>query len=309
MENKEINQEFKDAFAAIAKDKNQREAFSELIINWIQPNHLTQDLISLFLNTKSLKAGDALVYKVRRGMEVRKLVPGEITLASEFAVSDRINYSIEWADIKLTYNLWELEQGQIGTLSDMQSEMVNKLTDYYVNRVFTALSTVWSTVNTPTNYTNVGGPLTATALKNAIDNINLKVGGVRAVVGTRKALTAITTFGAGWDATTAVGSVQHGNFPAINEIWQTGWLGKYYGAPIVALKQIYDNPIDYTPMLPEDKVLVIGDNAGDFLMYGDLKSKTYDNMEPTPPQYTLELYQQFGMIVTNAQAIHVLKVA
>lgn len=305
----EIKPEFKEAYSALAKDKSQRDAFSELLIEYIAPNHLTTNLISLFLNSRSLKLGDALVYKVRRGMEVRKLIPGSVHLASELAVSDRINYVLEGADVKVNYNLWELEMGEIGSLGEIQSEMRAKLSDYYVNRVFTALSTVWNASNTPNNYTNVGGSLTATALKNAIDNINQRVGRVRAVVGTRKALTPITTFGAGWDVTTTAGTTQQANYPALNEIWQSGWLGRYYGAPIVALDQIYDNPIDYNPLLPEDKVLVIGENVGDFILYGDVKSKNYDDMAPTPPQYMLEIYQQFGMIVSNAQGIHVLKVS
>lgn len=305
----DMTKEQKEAFASLAKDRAQREALSELIVEYIQPNHLSENIVSLFLNSRTLKLGDALVYKVRRGLEVRKLVPGSIHLASEIAVSDRINYTLEGAQVGATYNLWELESGEIGSVSSIQAEMRAKLVDYYVNRVFTSLSTVWSSVNTPTNYTNVGGSLTATALKNAIDNINTKVGRVRAVVGTRKALTPITTFGAGWDVTTAAGTSQQANYPALNEIWQSGWLGRYYGAPIVALDQIYDNPIDYNALLPEDKVLVIGENVGDFILYGDTKFQNYDDPRVIPPQYVLNIYQQFGMIISNAQGIHVLKVS
>ncbi len=305
----EITQEFKDAYAAAVKDKSQREALSELIINWIQPNHLSSNIVNLFMNTRTLKIGDALVYKVRRGIEVRKLIPGSIHLVSEVAVNDRINYTLEGAQVGVTYNLWELEQGDIGTVGDLQAEMRAKLTDYYVNRVFTALSTIWSTVNTPDNYTNVGGSLTATALKNAIDNINIKTGRVRAVVGTRAALTPITTFGAGWDVTTPSGTNQQPLYEALTEIWQTGWLGRYYGANVVALDQIYDNPIDYKGLLPEDKVLVIGENVGDFIFYGDTRTQNYEDMRIIPPQYVMNLYQQFGMLITNAQGIHVLKLA
>ncbi len=201
-----------------------------------------------------------------------------------------------------------MESGEIGTVADMQAEMRAKLTDYYVARTFTALSSIWNASNTPTNYTNVGAALTATALKNAIDTINQKIGRVKAVVGTRKALTPITTFGAGWDATTAAGTSQQANYPAINEIWQTGWLGTYYGAPIVAMQQIYNNLVDYTAMLPENKVLVIGENAGEFILYGPSRDKAYDDMQPTPPQFYLETYQQFGLLIDNAQGIYVLDV-
>lgn len=52
---------------------------------------------------------------------------------------------------------------------------------------------------------------------------------MKAVIGTRAALTPITTFGAGYTDGTGVSQVVPDN---IREIMQTGWLGKYYGAPI-----------------------------------------------------------------------------
>ena len=69
----------------------------------------------------------------------------------------------------MSYNLWELQSGEIGTIADIRREMQSKLTDYYVNKAFTALTNIWTASNTPSNYTSVGGSLTATALKNAIN--------------------------------------------------------------------------------------------------------------------------------------------
>jgi len=231
---------------------------------------------------------------------------GSIHLNSELTVTDRINYVLDGAQVGVNYSLWEMQSGEIGTVADIRAEMQAKLTDFYVNKAFTALTSIWTASNTPNNYTSVGGSLTATALKNAIDRVNQTVGRVRAVVGTRKALTPITTFGAGWDVTTAAGTSQQANYPAVNEIWQTGWLGRYYGAPIVALDQIYDNAVNYQPMLPENKVLVIGDNVGEFITYGPVREQAYENMEPIPAEYVLQIYQKYGLIVDNAQGLVVL---
>jgi hypothetical protein len=182
--------------------------------------------------------------------------------------------------------------------------MQAKLRDYYMNKVFTALTTVWTAINTPSNYTSVGGSLNATVLKNAIDYINQTTGGVKAVVGTRAALTPITTFGAGWsDGTSTDLQLVSDN---VREIMQTGWLGKYYGAPIIALQQEYDNPDDYNTLLPTDKVLVLGENVGEFITYGPVQTKEWTDMEPTPPYWKYEIYQQFGMLITNANGLFVL---
>ena len=181
--------------------------------------------------------------------------------------------------------------------------MEAKLRDEYLARVFLALSSVWSAVNTPSNYTSVGGALTATALKNAIDAVNQNTSGVKAVVGTRAALTPITTFGAGWTDGSGTSQPVPDN---IREIMATGFLGTYYGARIIALDQVYDNPEDYNPLLPTDKVLVIGDKVGEFITYGDVRTKDYQDMRPTPPQQYFEMYQQYSMIIDRAEGIYVL---
>lgn len=293
----------KDAFASLVK-AGDMSAVAALLVEYVDANHVPADIMNFLLPSRSMSIGDALVKKVRKGIKVRTLVPGRIHLASELTVSDRINYTLDGADVKVTANLWELESGELGTVESIKSEMEAKLRDYYLNKVFLALSTVWTSVNTPDNYTSVGGPLTATALKNAIDRINQTTSGVKAVVGTRAALTPITTFGAGWsDGTT---TDWHSVPDNIREIMQTGWLGRYYGAPIVALNQVYDNPEDYNALLPNDKVIVIGENVGEFITFGDIRTKDYQDMRPTPPQQYFELWQQFGMIIDRAEGIYVI---
>lgn len=296
--------QLKAAIAELLKDGD-REALAALIVEYVQPRHLTDDFVSLLLGTRALNIGDALVKKVRTGIKVRTLVPGSIHLKSEITVRDRINYVLDGADVGVTYNEWELQSGELGTLEEIRAEMSAKLRDYYLGKVFTALSTIWNGTNTPDNYTAVGGPLTATALENAIDRINETTSGVKAVVGTRAALSPITKFGAFWSDGTNVADVPDN----IREIMATGMLGRYYGARIIALDQVYDNPWDYTPLLPNDKVLVIGEGVGEFITYGDVKEKQWSDMRPTPPQWYLEIYQQFGMIIDRADGIFVLDVS
>lgn len=299
-----MNDETRQAVASLLKSGD-HEAVAQLIVEYVQPGHITQDLLGLFLTTRRLNPGDALVKKVRKGIKVRTLVPGTTHLADEITVANTVAYKLDGANIKVTANEWELESGELGTVDEIRQEMLAKLRDFYTSKIFAALSSVWNATNTPNNFTAVGGPLTATALKNAIDRINQTTGGVKAVVGSRAALTPVTTFGAGWsDGTNA--------FPAnenIREIMRTGWLGVYYGAPIIAIEQVYDNPVDYNPLVPTDKVVVIGKNVGEFVLYGDVRWKQYVDMQPTPPQWYLELYQQFGLVIDNADGIYVLQVA
>lgn len=284
-------------------ESNDREALAELIVEFVDPTALTADFVGMLLDTRSLNPGDALVKKIRKGVEVRTLVPGAVHLASEITINERINFVLDGADVKVTYNEWELENGNIGTVESIRTEMMNKLSDFYINKVFTALASVWSAANTPSNFVDVGGSITATVLEAAIDRINQTTPGVKAVIGVRSALTPITKFGAFWDD--GVSRVE-GVPSQLEEVKSTGWLGKYYGAPILAIDQQWDNPDDYNALLPTNKVLVIGESVGEFITYGDVKQKQWSDMNPTPPQWMLEIYQQFGMIIDNAQGIYVI---
>ena len=187
-----------EAIASLVKDKSQRDALAQIIVEYVQPNHITGEFVNGLLTTRSLKPGDSLVKKIRKGIEVRTLVPGAVHLASEITVSERMNYMLDGADVKVTYNAWEMASGTIGTVQEIKAEMAAKLRDFYYNKLFTALSTVWSAANTPDNYTSVGGTLTATALEAAINRINQTTSGAKAIVGVRALVTPITKFGAFW---------------------------------------------------------------------------------------------------------------
>lgn len=293
--------EIKQSVAELLKS-NDRNALAEMLVEYVQPNHITIDFVSMLLNARSLKPGDSLVKKLRKGIEVHTLVPGSIHMAHEVTVSDRINYALDGSDVKVTFNEWELENGEIGTVDEIKREMLAKLKDSFQNKVFTALSTIWNGTNTPSNYINVGGAVTSTVLENAIDQINQTTSGVKAVIGTRAAMAPITKFGAFWSDGTHYEAVPS----SLEEIKQRGILGKYYGAPLIVLDQIYDNPADYNALVPTDKILVIGENVGDFITYGDVKTKQYSDMRPTPPQWFVELYQQFALMIWNAQGIYVI---
>lgn len=291
-----------EAVASMMTDPMKRDALAEIIVEYVQPNHMTVDFISGLLSARRLKPGDSLVKKVRKGIEVRTLVPGAVHLASEITVSERMNYILDGADVKVTYNQWELESGEIGTIQEIRREMAAKLNDYYINKVYTALGTIWSASNTPDNYTSVGSDITATALEAAIDRINQTTSGAKAIVGSRVAVTPITKFGAFWTDGTNVGYDPND----IQSIRQTGWLGRYYGVPIKTVEQVWDNPEDYNKLVPEDYILVIGEGVGEFITYGDVKTKQWSDMNPTPPQWMLEIYQQFGLIIDNAMGIYML---
>lgn len=301
-DNKE--QEYREALASVAK--NEPEALAAMIVEYFAPQHIALDVVGLVLNTRSLQPGDMLFKRVRKGITVRTLYPGAIHLSNEVTVEDRAWYNLCGMDVKVHINAWDLESGQIGTMAEIESEMRAKIRDYYINQVITAISTTWSVANTPDNYISVGGPLTAAVLENAIDQVNYRVGGVRAVIGVKRVMNPITKFAQYTPYQGAPGTWGVPVPSAIEEVRRTGFVGTYYGTNIIGLDQQFDDPLLGTPLLPENLVLVIGKNVGEFITYGDIKSKSWTDWAPTPPNYYLELYQQWGMIIDQQLGVYVI---
>lgn len=297
--------ELREAAASYLKDPSKRQSAAEMIIEYSQPGRIVTDFVGLLLNTRNLMPGDMLVKKVRKGINVHTLVPGSIPLKSEITVTERANYVLDGSIVAVTFNDWELISGEIGTIDSIRKEMALKLRDHYMNRVFNALSTVWSAVNTASNFTDVGTDVTKAALDAAMAQINNTTPGVKAIVGTRNALAPIVEF-AGWSTYSSTDALVQ---MVGEEVARTGWVGQYRGAPLVVLPQSYDYPDTYNKMVFEDKILVIGENVGEFITFGDVNFSQYMKPEIVPPQWTLQEYIQWGMMIDNAQGIYVLEVA
>ncbi len=300
------NKDFKEAYAQVAK--TDRSALSELIVEYIQPQHITEDIVGMFLNTRSLKPGDLLVKKVRRGIEVKQLVPGQNTLASQITVKEVVNFNLDTAYAEVSHNEWEIQSGEIGTVEDIRREMTAKLSDFYNVKVMNALYGL-ATIDDNTNFYYMTGPITRTVLESAIDQIADVAGSVQAVVGRRTALAPITKF-AGYRAGVGATESTAPLVPvpsALEEIRRTGWFGVYYGANFISLEQVYDNPYDRNPLIQDDLVVVVGKDCGEFITYGPVITEQWTDMNTLPPTWHIRIHQQFGMIFDKMENVAVIR--
>lgn len=297
---------FKTAYAELAK--TDKRALAELIVEYIEPKHITQDIVGTFLTTRALNPGDALVKKVRRGIEVRQLVPGQNTLASQITVKEVVNYNLDTAVVEVSHNEWEVESGEIGTVDQIRREMMAKLSDFYNVKVMNALYTL-ATVDDSTNFWYETS-LTRSVLEDAIDSIADIAGSVKAVVGRRTALAPITKF-AGYRVAAGATETTAPLAPipsALEEIRRTGWFGMYYGCNFVSLEQVYDNPYDRNALIKDNLIVVIGDNCGEFITYGDVREDQWTDMATAPPTWHLRIYQQYGMLFDNMENVGIIRI-
>jgi hypothetical protein len=63
----------REAIASLMKDKNQKQALAEMIVEFVDPVHVSTAIMDQIMDTRSLKAGDSLVRKIRKGIRVWRL--------------------------------------------------------------------------------------------------------------------------------------------------------------------------------------------------------------------------------------------
>lgn len=296
-----------------------RKAFAEVMVEYVDPVYLSLDIMGNFMGTREMNFGDILVKRFKGKYNVQQIVPGQITLGQQITVRDKaVSYNLDILAAKASYNELELRHGGPQfTPETVRSDVRKALDEKLVMRTWNALGNIWTLGNVGTgagvNYIDgSAAALTSTALDAAIDHVNYWSGSVRAIIGTEAALAPLTEFGQ--YKLIGGGTEQHyvtldnqpeGRLRNLSPYGGPGGIESYRGVSnIVRLKQIF-NDTEYppVPLLPNDFVLVVGDNVGEFITYGGAQTKEWTDMEPTPPYWNFETWIQFGMMIWNARGI------
>lgn len=323
-----LTPEYREALAELAK--NDKKAFAEVITEYVDPVFLTLDIAGTFLNTREMQFGEILVKRFKGKYHVQQIVPGSITLGEQIQVRDKaMSYNLDILSAKALYNELELQHGGPQfTPETVRADVQKALQERVLMRTWNALANVWSASNAGTltipgatysNFIDASGPLTSTVLDHAIDHVNYWSGSVRTIIGTETALAPLSEFGQykiisstnNVDSYVTINGQPSGTYQSISP-YGLGSKGVevYRGVSnIVRVKQIFDETeFPPKPLLPDNQVLVIGDNIGEFITYGGPQTKEYTDMEPTPPYWTYETYLQFGMMLWNARGLVKIKV-
>lgn len=321
-----ITQAEREALAELYQ--KDRHAFAEVVTEYVDPVYLTLDLASTFMGTKEMKFGDMLRRQFKGKYHVQQIVPGQITLGEQITVRDSaLSYNLDILSAKAEYNVLELEHGGPTYRPETVREDVNKaLAEKILMRGWNALANIWTAGNASaltitgssfSNFIDAGGPLTSTALDNAIDHVNFWTPGVKTIIGTEAALAPLTTFGQyrlisgpNTDNYVTLDGRPAGTFRNTSPFGSDFGVESYRGVSnIVRVKQIFDES-EYPPrpILPNDYVLVIGEDIGQFITYGGPQFKEFIDNRPTPPYWNYETYVQFGMMIWNAKGVVKIKV-
>lgn len=317
--------EFKQAVAEVAKTaaeaRGMRTAYADLVIDTVEPNHLSLDLFSQFLPTVQKNKGDQIGRRVRRGRyPIRTMVPGAKHLHDVLSYQEFYTMMFDRLIAGTSHSVWEINSGEVGTVDQMRTELRLDLFDEIVSKVFTLLSTAWSAVNTPNNYLDQSGTgVTQTGLDNMMETILNYSGQVRAIVGSRAALLPIYRFAQYREFVLTGTGTDRAAFPtaAFDEFTRTGRVATYLGVPVIELPQVYRNRLNANAtsglrnadqrMIPTDKILVIGGQAGQVVLMDGFEYQDYTDPTTQPANYVLHGWQAYGLVLDDVEQIGIIK--
>lgn len=309
--------------AKTAKDaKGMRTAYADLIVETVQPNHLSLDLFSAFMPTVQKNVGDQIGRRVRRGRyPIRTMTPGAKHLTDVLDYQEYVSFMFDRLIAGTSHSVWEIESGEVGTVDTMKTELRADLFDELVSKVFSLLTTVWTTGNTPSNFLDSSsGGLTQVGLDAMMETVLNYSGQVRAIVGSRAALLPLYNFAQYKEFVLTGTGTDRAAFatPAFEEFLRTNKVSIYKGVPVIELPQVYRNRLDANSvnlgyrgvgqrMIPTDKVLVIGDQVGQVVLSGGFTYQDYTDPTTQPANYVLHGWQSYGMIIDDVQSLGVIK--
>lgn len=309
--------------AATAKDaRGLHTAYADLVVETVQPNHLSLDLFSAFMPVVQKNPGDQIGRRVRRGRyPIRTMVPGSKHLTDVLDYQEYVSFMFDRLIAGTSHSVWEIESGEVGTVDQMRTELRADLFDELVSKVFTLLSTVWNSSSTPNNFLDSSGTgVTQVGLDAMMETIMNYSGQVRAIVGSRAALLPIYKFAQYREFVLTGTNVDGVAFPtsAFEEFTRTNKVSTYLGVPVVELPQVYRNRLDANStnlgyrgvgqrMIPTDKILVIGDQIGQVALMGGFEYQDYTDPTTQPANYVLHGWQAYGMIVDDVQNLGIIK--
>ena len=304
-------------FAAKAGVDPQR-AYAETIVQSIDPNTLTLEVFNAFLPVRQLNIGDSLAFHTRnKTVRAYTMVPGTTHLASRlYAPNEVITYALDRVIAKVRHNMFEVRSGEIGTAAEMRETLARTLIEAIVSRVFNYLGSIWVDNTTPrTSYHDASsGGITETILERMVSTVGYFTGRVRAIVGTQLALQPIYKFAGVFEYNVNSAATNERRLLPIqrllDEYGLSGRVTTFRGVPIIELPQVFESTNDnfYRPLLPNDRIYVIGDNVGDVVLYGDVEFQEHIDTAVEPADYVLSAWRQYGIMITKPEGIGYIRV-
>ena len=294
---KEKWEQFAEEMKDAVRDPEARTAIAEKIVKYISDSIEQRDLASLLLPKETIPVGTTAEYAVPSGLKAYWHEPG--SYAPRTAMTQKVFTVPTWMiSAHPEYEISQLEAGRYGNVQDQVKAAREAILGAINARVFSTIS--GSIASTDTNYGSAANGLTLSALNNAINWVEDQYGSAKVIVGRRNLLYRMLD----WNINETYGDIGLYSDSTKDQILKTGKIPSYRGIPIVGLPQWRDAFGKMT--IPQDEVLVIGEDIGRYVVNQELRSK--DAIDVDTLFWHIHLYMKVGAAVWFPERAYKIKI-
>lgn len=274
--------------AKMATTEKGRDELAEIVKVALEDSYNKFDIIPLLFDTKHFNLGDKPMFKThKKGIRAYWTAPNSYVPKSQNYETE-IFMQFESLGVRPECLLSDLKTGRVDSFGALISDARDAMETAIYQKIYELLAQTYNVTGSASgSQASVSNTLTKTVLDNAINQVRKKVGGAPTIIGD-------------YDLCSQIEGFDGFSYIALEEIRNTGILGKYKGCNIVYLPEILD-PVTQKSIVPTNKLFIVGRKIGVYGDYNDMDMMQEININDK--SWNCRLDKEMGACITKPEGI------
>lgn len=274
--------------AKMATTEKGRDELAEIVKVALEDSYNKFDIIPLLFDTKHFNLGDKPMFKThKKGIRAYWTAPNSYVPKSQNYETE-IFMQFESLGVRPECLLSDLKTGRVDSFGALISDARDAMETAIYQKIYELLAQTYNATGSASgSQASVSNSLTKTVLDDAINKVRKKVGGAPTIIGD-------------YDLCSQIEGFDGFSYIALEEIRNTGILGKYKGCNIVYLPEILD-PVTQKSIVPTNKLFIVGRKIGVYGDYNDMDMMQEININDK--SWNCRLDKEMGACITKPEGI------
>lgn len=274
--------------AKMATTEKGRDELAEIVKVALEDSYNKFDIIPLLFDTKHFNLGDKPMFKThKKGIRAYWTAPNSYVPKSQNYETE-IFMQFESLGVRPECLLSDLKTGRVDSFGALISDARDAMETAIYQKIYELLAQTYNATGSDSgSQVSVSNTLTKAVLDNGINQVRKKVGGAPTIIGD-------------YDLCSQIEGFDGFSYIALEEIRNTGILGKYKGCNIVYLPEILD-PVTQKSIVPTNKLFIVGRKIGVYGDYNDMDMMQEININDK--SWNCRLDKEMGACITKPEGI------
>ena len=274
--------------AKMATTEKGRDELAEIVKVALEDSYNKFDIIPLLFDTKHFNLGDKPMFKThKKGIRAYWTAPNSYVPKSQNYETE-IFMQFESLGVRPECLLSDLKTGRVDSFGALISDARDAMETAIYQKIYELLAQTYNATGSASgSQASVSNTLTKTVLDDAINKVRKKVGGAPTIIGD-------------YDLCSQIEGFDGFSYIALEEIRNTGILGKYKGCNIVYWPEILD-PVTQKSIVPTNKLFIVGRKIGVYGDYNDMDMMQEININDK--SWNCRLDKEMGACITKPEGI------